>query len=105
MRLNPQSIEINSEGLLIQGPLGAVLLSKSGTEIQAEYRGRQLINGSARRYAEQVKQAAIETAQRISLPWSVHACSGIVIHDHRSYYEQTFSPALAAHERLKLWMG
>ena len=105
MRLNPQSIEFSDDGLLIKGPRGDVLLLKCGTRIQAEYLGRQLLNGSARRYAEVMKQAAIETVQAMVLPWSANASQGIQIHDHRSYYEQTFCPGLSAHEALKLWLS
>lgn len=104
MRLDPQSLQLSEDGILIRAPQGDIRLSKEGNEIRADYRGHQLINGSAQLYADTLKQAAIAYAESVTLPWSTSKTGEILIHDHEHYYEQTFSPHLQPLETLKHWL-
>ena len=105
MRLSSQSFELANNGILIRGPQGTVHLSSSGESIRAIYIGNQLVNGSAKRYADQLKRAAVDYADSIPLPWTYDNEGAFQIKNHAGYYEQTFSTQLIPVETLKTWLS
>jgi hypothetical protein len=90
-------------GIRIDAPEGEVWLSPTPTGIKADYRRGNLVNGSATAYAESVKQAALDYACELELPWSSHPDGTIRVEDSQLYYKQTFRPDILASETLLRW--
>ena len=103
MQWRPGIMACSAEGVRIETPAGEVWLRPTPQGIQAEYARGPLVNGSATAYAREVKQAALNYAHALELPWSNHGDATIRINDHQLYYEQTFRPDILAAETLLRW--
>lgn len=103
MHLSLDHIRWTEDGVLICDPQGDVLLKQSSEGITAEYGNGPLVDGTATAFAEKVKRIALDYALKIRLPWTVGDDGSIRIHDHQTYYEQTFSATTYALETLKRW--
>ena len=99
----PDLMERTNNCVRVNAPHGEVLLRPSRNGIQADYRRGPLVNGSANAYANSVKQAALDYARQLQLPWSSGPGEAIKIEDPMLYYEQTFRPDILAAETLLRW--
>lgn len=103
MHCPPDLMERRDNSVRIDAPKGEVLLRPTRNGIEAEYISGPLVNASASAYANSVKQAALDYAHELELPWSSGADKTIQIKDPILYYEQTFRPDILAAETLLRW--
>ncbi len=88
----------------VAGPYGPVRLAKTGNRIVACYFGQQLVNGSVGEYTLQLREAALQIASTVRLPWRSRPDGSIEVLDHELFYSQSFSLHLQALERLSHWI-
>jgi predicted GNAT family N-acyltransferase len=103
--MNPQDIHPLADSLIIQGPAGAVRVWQTGQNIEVEYQGQELVNGSARAYAQQRLAAAIQYCQEFPLSWTIDVDGQQHITDHKRFYQQGFQSELQGIETLRRWAG
>ncbi|MGJ8639929.1 MAG: hypothetical protein ACSHYA_11095 [Opitutaceae bacterium] len=104
MRLKPQSIRLTDAGILVDGPLGAVLIQRRMDRIETKYQGDQLVNGNATAYCKKLFEQAVEIVDRSTFPWRIETDGTLRITDHQRFYDQTFKTDLRGIETLKQWM-
>jgi hypothetical protein len=104
MRISLQSIRLVEDALLISGPKGPVRVRHQVDQLEAQYLGKQLVNGSAAAYSKALLTEAIQLTERFPFPWQIDANGTQRIIDHKRFYEQTFSPDLQGIETLKRWL-
>jgi hypothetical protein len=103
--MTPQSVRTSGDALIIDGPLGPVLIRQRSDGLIANYSGNQLVNGTALAYSEKLLEEVIEYTSKYPLPWRIDADGTHHITDHKKFYEQTFNPELAGIETLKRWLS
>jgi hypothetical protein len=104
MKLSPSCIHVSDNVVRVQGLHGPVSLRRTSSDIEAIYQGNSLVNGSAQRYAESIRQAALQTVASFSFPWTYDTQGRQQITDHARYYEQTFNGELRGIETLRRWL-
>jgi hypothetical protein len=104
MQLTTHLIRRVDDGLILEGPYGAVRICRRMHRIEASYQGSQLVNGSAAAYAERLLAQAIALTERFPFPWDFAENGTQQITDHARFYEQTFMPHLRGIETLKYWI-
>ncbi|MGZ0707050.1 hypothetical protein ACWPKO_01770 [Coraliomargarita sp. W4R53] len=106
--MTPQSIRLKNGALFLEGPKGIVRIQShpdSEDGIVAQYQGKQLVNGSALAYSEQLLDEAIEYTKQFPFPWEIESDGTQRITNHKQFYEQTFNSDLQGIEMLRHWIG
>ena len=100
--LTVKSMRPTTEGILLEGSRGGVLLEKAQGAITAMPLGLRARKN--KNYAEQLGSEAIRQARNYRTPWTHRPDGSMQIHDPKAFYQASFDPTLRSLEQIQMWL-